>query len=353
MTRQNNRGTMTMNGISAGKSWLIGAIAALVLSSSSGALSCRAWAAEPIYTGGEAGSYFGSFGPLLQEALQKQFFEYDLKTSAGSGENIQRVLNDPRAIGMTQTDVLAFQATQNPAINQTVTIIRNDVANECLYAVVTEDNLRQLANWGAVTGYARRLRFAMGPEASGSAQTFKLLQSFDESLAEASKVQFMDTTDEAIDAVINGAADVAFFVQFPDPSNARFKRLNDAKMAFVPVINRAILRQSFGKGEQAYIPLEVKVTSAGLLSWRGVEKIVTACTPLAYITGKPEVLEEGTDARLDQAEMIQAMRGIPLADLQPKAGWFQSMLDDLVEVSEQGLEKALKAVDDAAENVTQ
>ncbi|MBB4266336.1 TAXI family TRAP transporter solute-binding subunit [Roseospira visakhapatnamensis] len=337
---------MTIIRSSWGLSWVTGAVAAVTLST--GAL-----AAEPIYTGGEAGSYFGSFGPLAVEVLRKEFFEYEVRTSAGSGENIQQVLRNPRAIGMTQTDVLAYQASQNPTISEQITIIRNDVANECLYAVTTESNAERLGNWGSVTGYARRLRFAMGSEASGSAQTFKLLQSFDENLAQASKVEYMGSTDDAIDAVINGAADIAFFVQFPDPSNARFERLNDAKMVFVPVINRTILRQRFADGERAYVPLEIKVTSAGLLNWQGVEKIVTACTPLAYITGKPDLVTAGSDARLDHEEMIEVLRAAPLGDLQPRAGWFQSMLDDLVEVSEQGLEKALQAVDDAAQSVAQ
>lgn len=329
------------------KSWFTGAAVAAAL------VAGPAMAANPIYTGGQSGSYFGSFGPLLLDVLKKEFFDYELKTSAGSGENIEQVLSNPSAIGMTQTDVLAYMSSQNPAIAEQVTIIRNDAANECLYAVTPEANKDRLSNWGSVAGYARRLRFALASEGSGSAQTFKLLQSFDERLAEASKVSFMDSTDAAIDAVINGQADVAFFVQFPDPANPRFERLNDAKMVFVPVIDRNILRQRFADGERAYIPLEVKVTSAGLLNWQGVEKIITACTPLAYITGRPEAFPEGSDTRLDQEEMIKIVRETPVSELQPSAGWFQSMLDELVEVSEQGLEKALEAVDNARESIQQ
>ncbi len=328
-------------------SWVAGAAMAAALA------AAPAWGANPIYTGGQNGSYFGAFGPLLLEALKSEFFDYELKTSAGSGENIEQVMSNPRAIGMTQTDVLAYKSAQNPAIAEQISIIRNDVTNECLYAVTTEANAERLTNWGAVSGLARRLRFALGPEASGSAQTFKLLQSFDEGLAQANKIAFMDGTDAAIQAAINGEADVAFFVQFPDPSNPRFKMLNDAKMTFIPVVDRAILRQRFADGERAYVPLEVKVTSAGLLSWSGVEKIVTACTPLAYITGRPDALPEGSNERLDQEEMIQTIRGLPVGTLQPQEGWFQSMLDELAEVSEKGVEKAVQAVEDARQNLSQ
>ena len=85
-----------------------------------------AQAQYPIFTGGERGSYFGTFGPLLLEILDREFFDYQLRTSAGSGENIDQVLNNPLAIGMTQTDVLAYETQNNPAITDNIVIIRND-----------------------------------------------------------------------------------------------------------------------------------------------------------------------------------------------------------------------------------
>ena len=309
-----------------------------------------AQAQQPIYTGGERGSYFGTFGPLLQEILDREFFDYTLQTSAGSGENIDQVVSNPQAIGMTQTDVLAFQTSQDPTLTDSIVIIRNDVANECLYAVTSEENADRLTNWGDVRAYARRLQFAMGPEASGSARTFQFLQTFDERLAGAQRVSYMNSTDDAIDAVVSGDADVAFFVQFADPDNPRFETINDSRLAFIPVIDRSILRQRFDDS-RAYVPLEVKVTSAGLLSWRGVERVLTACTPLAYITGDPALLPDGSEAQLDQQDMISILREASLEDLQPEADWFQTMLDDVVEVSGAGLDSMLTAVDDAAQRV--
>ena len=309
-----------------------------------------AQAQQPIYTGGERGSYFGTFGPLLQQILDREFFDYTLQTSAGSGENIDRVLGNPQAIGMTQTDVLAYQTAQDPTLADNIVIIRNDVANECLYAVTSEENAQRLTNWGDVRAYARRLQFALGPEASGSARTFQFLQTFDERLAGARRVSYMNSTDDAIDAVVGGTADVAFFVQFADPDNPRFEVINDSRLAFIPVIDRSILRQRFGDS-RAYVPLEVKVTSAGLLSWSGVERVLTACTPLAYITGNPALLPDGSDARLDQQDMIAILREASLDTLQPEADWFQTMLDDIVEVSGAGLDSMLATVDDAAQRV--
>ena len=314
-------------------------------------LAGAAQAASPIYTGGERGSYFGTFGPLLLEVLDREFFDYELRNSAGSGENITQVLSDPTAIGMTQTDVLAYEATLNPAINDEIVILRNDIAHECLYAVTREENVERLSNWGDVRAYARRLTFAMGSEASGSARTFNFLQTFDERLASARRVNYMSSTDDAIAAVINGDADIAFFVQFADTENPRFEEVNDNRLAFIPVIDRTILRQRFAGGERAYVPLEVKVTGTDLLSWSGVERVLTACTPLAYITGNPEALPDGSDAQLDMEDLIAILREAPVEDLQPEADWFQTMLDDIVEVSGEGLENMVNAAEEAAQQV--
>jgi hypothetical protein len=308
-----------------------------------------ATAAEMIYTGGERGSYFQSFGPLLLDTIQGQWLEYELATSAGSGENIQHVIDNPLAIGMTQTDVLAAAMTADPSLADKVTVIRNDVANECLYAVVAPENSGRLTNWGDVRAYARRLRIATGPEQSGAALTFRFLQSLDEKLAAARNVQYMGNVDDAIAAVLAGDADIAFFVQFADPDNARFQTINDAEMSFIPVVDRALLRQTYGSNQRVYVPQEVKVTSADLLSLGGVTKIVTACTPLAYITGSPSALPAGSAEQADLEELISLIRDADVATLQPQEGWFQSWLDSAAEVTEDSIADMLDTVEQASE----
>lgn len=307
-------------------------------------------AANPIYTGGERGSYFTSFAPLLEDLLDDNFLDYQAVTSAGSGENIDQVLQNPLAIGFTQSDVLAFRAASDPTIADNVTIIRNDVGVECLYAVATEENAARLENWGGVRGLARRLEIATGPEASGAATTLRFLQSIDPDLARARSISYMENVDAAIDAVIAGEADIAFFVQFADTSNERFEDINDAELVFIPVIDRNILRQEVN-GERVYVAQQVKVTSAGLLSWSGVTEIVTSCTPLAYITGNPELLPEGSNERLDLEDVVSVVAGAELSELQPEEDWFQSMIDDAATMTDSALESTLQQIEDTSARV--
>ncbi|MGF1624691.1 MAG: hypothetical protein ACFCVH_07395 [Alphaproteobacteria bacterium] len=314
------------------------------------AIAAPAIAANPIYSGGERGSYFNSFGPLLEELLDDNFLDYEVVATAGSGENIDRVLENPLAVGMTQSDVLAFRAANDPALADSITIMRNDVAVECLYAVTTEQNAERLENWGGVRGLARRLRIATGPEASGAATTFRFLQSIDPDLARANNIAYMDSVDTAIGAVISGDADLAFFVQFADTGNERFEDINDAELVFIPVVDRSILRQEVN-GERVYVAQQVKVTSAGLLSWSGVTEIVTACTPLAYITGNPELLPAGSNERLDLEDVISIVAEADLDDLQPEEDWFQSVLDDAATMTDSALEATLAEIEATSQRV--
>ncbi|CAK0754109.1 C4-dicarboxylate ABC transporter substrate-binding protein [Azospirillaceae bacterium] len=302
---------------------------------------------EKIYTGGKTGSYFTTFGPLLKEVLTKQFFKYELATSAGSGENIKQVMTTPSAVALVQSDVLAQEVAANPDVGNKITVIRSDVAKECLFAVTSHANADRLKTWGDVLGFARRLKVVTGAADSGSATTLRFLQTIDEALKDATVINAVDI-DKAIETVVAGQADIGFFVAFADTKNPRFKMINDKKLSFIPVVDRAMLRQQI-KDTQVYVAQEVKVTSADIVHWRGVNKITTACVPIAYVTGNPDQLT-GT-AQADSKDLIQKVRSAELKQLQPKEPWFKQMIDDTVAASGAGLEGLLKTVDDAAKQI--
>jgi len=306
--------------------------------------------AAQIHTGGKTGSYFSAFGPKLEALLSKSFFDYQVVTSAGSGENIEKVAQNPTDIGLAQGDVLAYRLSEQPDLAQKLTVIRTDVAFECLFAVSGPQYSDRLTNWGEVLTFARRLRIATASENSGPAVTLRFLQTIYDPLQQA-RIQFMDSTDAAIESVIRSQSDVAFFVQFADPSNPRFERINDNDLHYVPVVGRAMLRQRVGGDQRVYLPQEVKVQSAGILSFSGVKTVTTACTPLAYITGNPELLPAGSTERLDLEEMIQLVRSAELDTLRPDEDWFQSVLDQAVTVTGSGLDSMLDAVDQAVQKI--
>ncbi len=291
--------------------------------------------ANNLHTGSEFGSYHSAFGPLVKDFLAKNFFNYTLKTSAGTGENVARILQNPADIALGQFDVVALLAAERA---DALTIIRADLANECLIAVTNNPNL---TNWGQVQRYASRLKIATAGEQSGSALTFKYLQSIDEGLSEATNMIYAGSAKDAVQKVIDGEALLAFFVQFPDTGNPVFEMINKAKLQFVPVVTRAMLRQQVD-GQSIYTPQEITVTSAG---WgRGVQKITTSCTKVVLITGNSELVPEG-NPRKDHAEMIKVLREAPVGSFQPKAPWYRTMLDNIAETSTSTINSLLEAVE--------
>ena len=247
-----------------------------------------------------------------------------------------------------QTDALSMDLGRNPDLAAKVQVVRSDVASECAFAVTAAANADRLTNWGEVESFARRLKLITGPAESGSAATLAFVKSQSEGLKDV-PVANAESVDAAIEAVVKGAADVAFFVQFPDTNNPRFKQINAAKLSFIPVLNRALLRQTV-KEQPVYVANEVKVTGMGVTQLRGPAKITTICTPIAYIAGNPEQLPTGNQ-QADMKELIQKIRAVDVAALRPKESWFKQAIDNTARATGAGLESVLKTAEDAAKTI--
>lgn len=264
-----------------------------------GALGALPVQAQNIYAGSAAGSYTNDFCPQVEETLKGAYFEHRCTTSQGTGDNVDKVLADPKSVGIGQFDGVAARMVEEPG---KLAMVDPKLGLECLYAVTNDKNVTRLK------GLSPRMPIALPPEKSGSTSTFKFLQSLDPGLAELRKITHYANAQEAVKAVAGGKAALAFFVQFPNTKNAVFQSINDAELTFVPVINRAILRHEVD-GHKVYQPQKVVVTPAGLmgkLTGQEDTRIDTTCTPVVLFTGHPEMMPEGTD-RSDQEEIVRLL----------------------------------------------
>ena len=286
--------------------------------------------AQKIHAGSATGSYTNDFCPQVQAALKLQYFEHECATSLGSGDNVEKVLASPTDVGLGQFDVVAAAVDQNP---DKFSVVNPGVGLECLYAVTSDPNVT------ALKGLSPRMPVALPPEKSGSTGTFKFLQSLDPGLAELRNVTYYGSAKEAVDAVIANKAALAFFVQFANTSNEVFKTINDAKLNFIPVINRSILRREVA-GQRVYQPQEVVVTPTGFmgrLTGKEPDKIVTTCMPVVLFTGSPASLPEGTE-RQDQEDVIKQ-----LAQVQPPSkGDWKDILQNTVSIGKSKLDELMQ-----------
>ena len=298
--------------------------------------------ANQINTGAESGAYHSTFCPALEKQLARNKFDHKCTVSDGTADNLSRVAADARQIGYGQLDVFALEA---PALGgaKTFARLRSDDVRECVFAVTRN---RELTSYGDVAVNAGRLRFVLPPKTSGSAGTFRYLQQIDtDGVAKAKAVVNAADADEAIKLALSADDTVAFFVQFPDPDNPRFKNIQEQGGHIVPVIDRAILRQQVD-GQKIYFAQETLVANAKWI--KDGTKVVTACTPLVLFTGTAERVTSDK-ARQDHKDMIATVQALKPDVLVPREGTWSRLWRKTRELTGQSVEKLIVISQDARE----
>ena len=292
--------------------------------------------ANQINSGGAAGAYHASFCPALSAQLKLAQFDYRCTPSAGTRENMERVLANPRQLGYGQLDVFALESRQLKA-EAALTLVRQDDVRECVFAVTRN---KDITNFGELAANAGRLRFILPPNGSGSAGTFRFLSSIDaDGLGKAKSVANAASADDAIREALAADDTVGLLVEFADPDSPRFELVGKLGGHVVPVIDRTILRQEIA-GKQIYFAQETQVeTKSG-------KKVVTACTPLVVFTGSADRVQ-GEQAKKDHADLIRTVADIKSGSLLPEETLFQRLLKRTKEISASSTEKVLEVTEQA------
>ncbi len=316
-------------------------LALLLAAAALAALALPAGASQ-INTGGSGGAYDASFCPVLAQQLKLAQFDYACKTSAGTRENMERVLSNPRQLGYGQLDVFALESRQMKA-ESALTLVRQDDVRECVFAVTRN---KDVSNYGELAANAAKLRFILPPAASGSAGTFQFLRGIDaDGLGKAKSVTNAASTEDAIREALSADDTVSLFVQFADPDAEQFVQVGKLGGHIVPVIDRTILRQEVA-GKKIYFAQETQVEDA---QWtKSGKKVVTACTPLVVFTGAPERVQ-GEQARRDHEDLIRTVSALKSGSLLPEESLFQKLVKRTKELSATSTEKVLEATEQARE----
>lgn len=264
-----------------------------------------------INTGGATGAYHTTFCPNLSKQLNLLGKPSECLTSTGSGENMRRVARSPDELGYGQLDVYALEAEKFGG-DKAFQLIRSDDVRECVFAVTRN---KRYTNFGELAVNADQVRFILPPSSSGSAKTFEFMQKIDpQGLGQARNVTNADSTDDAISQALADDNAVTFFVQFPDPSNERFKRIRQLNGHIVPVVDSVLLRQKVD-GRSVYYAQE---TSISQLRWLNLgRRVVTVCTPLVLFTGATNRIT-GQEQRAAHRQLVLNVRNMLTKELVPE-----------------------------------
>jgi TRAP-type uncharacterized transport system substrate-binding protein len=317
----------------------ISAIAATVVASI--ALGGPA-SAQNIYTGGKAGAYFGTLCPGLLEGLRTEGFTPTCVESAGSLDNIQRLLADPTGVAMVQTDAFANWAAANPQEAKKIVAIRSDLASEGVYFV--SKNVKEFPD---VVRLITRIKIVLPPKTSGAAQTWENLKQILPRVfakVDPSQVTYAENAAKAVDMALASDNTIALFVQLPDPENQIFKTIVLKNGNFVPLAARAILTQKVG--DQQVYALETRpVTKAGVIS--NAVDVTTIATPILLITQATENVPEAGNARVNHEDLIKIIKGMPKDKLLPKSGATVSLFNRAFTASAEAATKLTEKAEQA------
>lgn len=302
---------------------------------------------KSINTGGPAGAYHGTFCPPLPPVLANAYFQgYACTPSAGTVENIRRVLAQPTNIGFAQLDVYAREAAQRPAEFERLSVIRSDIACEGLWMITKNPDL----DFGRILGLARRIQFVLPAAASGSTASFNYLRSIDAEglgrVPDTNITHVRDATEVINRIAASTSGEVGFFVQFADPRNSNIQLMTQNNLRIIPVISREILRARVG--EQAVYSAQSFTLTEGRVFGLGGRAVTatTSCTPVALFTGAPAAFPD-RNGQDDAREMIQRLQQVNRDAMMPQDNAIQSILRGATRLSQAAVDQAVAGVESA------
>jgi TRAP transporter TAXI family solute receptor len=255
-----------------------------------------------IGAGGASGEYTNTIVPAISEALKKQGMSAKAVVSAGSQENIDKVMSGEFQAGLSQLDVAALNMTKEKDPDENL-ILMGKISPEALFCAVKKDG--KIKSYADLTDKQEQpLKVSVGGEKSGTAKTFSYIMKLDSDLK---AIEFSDKEDidAELDRLASGRRDLVCFVMMPNPDNARIKRVMESQdLAFIS-IDKPVFTTAEVSGVKVYNIAEVPVSGGffglnqkkikTLVTWTGVV-VNTAKTPkdvqkaLRDIVGKPDLL---------------------------------------------------------------
>lgn len=308
---------------------------------------------KAINTGGQAGAYHSTFCPPLPRVLSNAYFQgYNCTPSAGTLQNIERVLSQPTSIGFAQLDVFARESTTRPQDFQRLSIIRSDIACEGLWMVTRNTDL----DFGRILGLARRIQFVLPAQGSGSTASFNYLRSIDpEGLGRVSdnNITHLQDATAVIRHIANSTnGEVGFFVQFADPRNTNIRMIVENNLRVIPVISREILRAKVND-QSVYQVQSFNLAQGGIFGIGGrAQTVTTACTPVAIFTGAPNNFTD-RNSQEDARDLVERIRQVPRDNLLPQDSVMASIIRNATRLSQSAVDQAISGVERARNAVEQ
>jgi TRAP-type uncharacterized transport system substrate-binding protein len=195
-------------------------------------------AQEKIFAGPSSEPLYSEISPRLMTALYPEF-RISLETTSGSIQTIESVLEDPKAIGLVQKDILLNYLSTKPEIKNNVEVF-GDLSTRCLFGVIREGGWVKSFEDLKRRREEQPIRVDVGDPDGESAASFNAIKASEPDLS------FVELENRgglrALHMVEAGLVDVAFFVEEPSlTSQSVQKVLNTDELEFLPIVSRKLI----------------------------------------------------------------------------------------------------------------
>jgi TRAP-type uncharacterized transport system substrate-binding protein len=240
--------------------------------------------------GREGGGYWG-VGERLRKVAAEAGLSVDLKSSAGSTENLERLNNPGSPVNLifTQTDALKSYLQTHPRFSGKFEIL-NSIGLECVFIIAARhsgiENDQDLQD-------PKGHRIAIPGAASGVAVTFSYMSQLVPGLANT-QPEYTDTFDAMKEFGNPGAVDAIMLVHRPDANSPELKLAasDGEKYRLIPVEDRH-LADKLPNGDEVYEFLDVPLTRSA----SGADVTVpTICTRGLLVASPKKLSPKARDA---------------------------------------------------------
>ncbi len=247
--------------------------------------------AETIKIG--AASPDGDYTKIIVPAINKALLEYGYsaiaETSAGTQDDIDKVMSGKIVAALSQLDVAALNMTPDKDPNETLLLLWSRIAPKALFCIAHKGG--RIANYHDITDKTHKtpIKISVGDKQSGTALTFQYLIKLDPELDNITFIHKGKTPTE-ISQLLSGRRDLVCFLAIPDLENHVIKGIMEHdELFFINMDNPAFDKAKIGTN-RIYDVVEIPLT-AGFLGFNQ-EKLKTIVTWVGLVVNESQIDEK-------------------------------------------------------------
>ncbi len=236
------------------------------------------------------GEYTKTIVPAISKALNEYGYSAEAVVSAGSQDNIDKIIAGELLVALTQIDVAALNMQADTDPSETLVLLGDRIAPEALFCVTNKQgNVKSYDDLTKAANLKNPLKISIGKQKSGTARTFQYLMTIDPNLKKDYFQFFYGKTTSELNQLNSGRRDIVCFVINPNLDNILISQvMNNKQLTFINIDNPKFAKAKIGIFH-VYDILNVLVSKK---SWLKKTESVNTVVTWVYLVGNDKLMDD-------------------------------------------------------------